>query len=138
MTDSKPYLIRAMHEWISDNALTPYLYVDTSHSGLVLPTHLYEESPLVLNVSLSACNNLMLNNDDITFQARFGGQVFDIYLPMSCIIGIIARENGQGLTFDVESQLEPDSDMPEDEQEVHSDRSDKGDKQRRRGLKVVK
>ncbi|MBS9777448.1 MAG: hypothetical protein KGV50_01675 [Gammaproteobacteria bacterium] len=132
MTDSKPYLIRAIHQWISDNSLTPYLYIDTTQKGISLPQNLYAESPLILNVSLSACQNLVLENNQITFQARFSGRVFDVYLPMSCIMAIIARENGQGLTFDVS----PDHTV--DVLDLTDEDSEKNNHPPKGGLKVVK
>lgn len=101
MTDNKPYLIRALHEWMWDNDCTPYLYVNTDCEGLQLPEYLFAENPLILNTSPNACKDLELGNDAISFQARFSGEVFDIYLPMSSIIAIIARETGQGMTFEI-------------------------------------
>lgn len=102
MTDNKPYLLRAMYEWICDNELTPYIYVDTRLSGILLPDNLLSESPQVLNISPSACQQLSLTNESVTFQARFAGQVFDVFLPIIAVIAIVARENGQGMTFEVD------------------------------------
>lgn len=109
MTDNKPYLLRAMYEWICDNELTPYLYVDTRISGVFLPNHLLEETPQVLNISSASCQQLSLSNDAVTFQARFSGQVFDVFLPMRAIIAIVVRENGQGMTFEVGDDFEADT-----------------------------
>lgn len=139
MTESKPYLIRAMHEWISDNSLTPYLYVDTSQKGLSLPDNLYAENPLVLNISASASQHLVLGNDDVTFQARFAGRVFDIYLPMSCIMAIIARENGQGMTFEVGTpETEADEGLVGEEADTNESGVASDKKPSKRGLKVIK
>lgn len=99
MTSNKPYLIRAIYEWICDNDCTPYLYVNTACEELILPESLAEESPLLLNISPAASVNLIIDNDTITFTARFSGQVFDIYLPLYSIVAIAAKETGQGLSF---------------------------------------
>ncbi len=99
MTSSKPYLLRAIYEWIEDNELTPYLYINTGVEGLCLPRHLLSESPLVLNISSNACAKLQMSNDAITFQARFSGEAFDVYLPMNAILAIVSRENGEGMSF---------------------------------------
>ena len=115
MSDSKSYLIRAINEWINDNSLTPYLYVKTNCQGLVIPEHLLENNPLILNISPCACQELHLGNAEITFQARFNGRVFDIYLPIKSIIAIIASENGQGMTFEVNA---------DNEQATNSDKND--------------
>ncbi len=142
MTDSKPYLIRAIYEWICDNDQTPYLYVDTRLQGLLLPEHLYTDNPLILNISPSACQNLQLTNEDITFQARFSGQAFDIYLPIRAIMAIVARENGQGMTFEVtldesDSDVDTDSENNENKTEKNSNDQEKP-KQKKGGLKVVR
>lgn len=141
MTDSKPYLIRAIYEWICDNEQTPYLYIDTRFNNLLLPEHLYAENPLVLNISPSACQDLQLGNDEITFQARFAGQAFDIYLPIGAIMAIVARENGQGMTFEVVLDESNSSDTNSDNEKAadnsNSDNKKKSAK-KKGGLKVVK
>lgn len=129
MTDNKPYLLRAMYEWICDNELTPYLYVDTRISGVFLPNHLLEETPQVLNISPASCQQLLLSNDAVTFQARFSGQVFDVFLPINAIVAIVVRENGQGMTFEV-------SDNPETETTKKS--TDKSKEKTSSNLKIVK
>ncbi|MPV86699.1 stringent starvation protein B [Ostreibacterium oceani] len=99
MTSNKPYLIRAMYEWMCDNAVTPYVYIDTRCSDIGLPDNLRVENPLVLNISPAACVNLVLDNAAITFQARFSGRVFDVFLPIDSIMAILAKETGEGLQF---------------------------------------
>lgn len=101
MTNNQPYLLRAVNEWIVDNGCTPYLYVNTQqHEALKVPEHLMDDNPLVLNISPNACKDLQLNNDAVNFQTRFGGQVFNVHVPMTAVMAIIARENGQGMTFE--------------------------------------
>lgn len=137
MTDSKPYLIRAIYEWICDNEQTPYIYIDTRVKGLLLPENLYADNPLILNISPSACQNLNLANESITFQARFSGRVFDIYLPVDAVIGVVARENGQGMTFEV--VLPDDADEHNDTLPTESTSENQTSKQNnKRGLKIVK
>lgn len=135
MTSNKPYLIRAMHEWIWDNDCTPYLYIDTQVAELQLPEHLFAENPLILNTSPNACKDLDLTNDAVSFQARFGGQVFDVYLPMDAIIAIVARENGQGMTFELSTfsdEAAPEAEKNRDEEQQPSKPSKKG------GLKIIR
>lgn len=137
MTDSKPYLIRAIYEWICDNEQTPYIYIETRVKGLLLPENLYADNPLILNISPSACQNLNLANESITFQARFSGRVFDIYLPVDAVIGVVARENGQGMTFEV--VLPDDADEHDDTLPKESFSENQTTKQNnKRGLKIVK
>jgi stringent starvation protein B len=99
-TSTKPYLIRAIHEWCSDNGLTPYLAVAVDHRTEV-PMEYVKAGEIVLNVSLGATNRLALGNELISFQARFGGVAREISVPIDCISAIYARENGHGMAFDV-------------------------------------
>lgn len=103
MTDNKPYLMRAIYEWIEDNGATPYLYVDTSQANLLIPDHLYGDNPLILNIAMTACQNLEISNEHVSFQARFSGRVFDLFIPVSACLAIIARENGLGMSFEVQA-----------------------------------
>lgn len=134
MTDSKPYIIRAMYEWICDNDLTPYLYVDARVGNLLLPDHLYNENPLILNISPISCQQLQLGNEEITFRASFSGKLFDIYLPINSIMAIVARENGQGITFDI---VIDEDDNFEDNEDT-KDKKEKQPRKKRTGLKVVR
>lgn len=129
MTSSKPYLIRAIHEWIVDNQMTPYVYVNTGIDGLSLPEHLYADDPLILNIAPVACQQLQMHNDKITFQTRFSGRIFSIVLPVAAVIAIVARENGQGMTFDIE-----EASQSEAADEVKNTTETKT----KRGLKIIK
>ncbi len=139
MTSSKPYLIRAIYEWIEDNGLTPYLYVNTERASenLRLPEHLLSESPLVLSISSSACVDLLIENDAISFQARFSGEVFDVYLPMSSILAIISRENGEGMSFPDELEEVLDERSEDEADENNGDIAEEITP-KRSSLKVVK
>lgn len=102
MTDAgtKPYLIRAIHEWCSDKGFTPYLAVVVDQ-GTLVPREYVRNGEIVLNVSLEATNKLHLGNESIEFQARFSGKARDISIPIGNVSAIYARENGQGMSFDV-------------------------------------
>jgi len=88
-----------MHEWISDNGLTPQLIVDTSRPGVEVPAGYAEDGRIILNVSWSATARLELGNDEIRFEARFGGTPHRVRVPVDAVIGIYARESSQGMIF---------------------------------------
>ncbi len=99
MTSSKPYLLRAIFDWIIDNGLTPYVVVDVSVSGLMAPVHLAQDGKLILNIGRSAVCNLTLGEDIVSFSARFAGRSEDVSIPQSAVLAIYAKENGQGMMF---------------------------------------
>ncbi len=109
MNSSKPYILRALHEWISDNNLTPLVLVNSTHQDVQIPSGIDEDGKVVLNVSYGATKNLEIVNEGILFDARFSGVSQNLYLPMDAILAIYARENGQGMMF------ESDDDMPNPE-----------------------
>lgn len=127
ISSKRPYLIRAMHEWMSDNGHTPHLVVDAGVQGVVVPSEHIQDGRIVLNVSYSAAHALQLDNDAVSFRARFGGRPFDVRVPVPGILGIYARETGQGMVF---SEGGPDGPEPEPE--------DDGTGARASHLKVVK
>jgi stringent starvation protein B len=100
MKDLKPYLIRAINEWINDNALTPHLMVDAEVSGTIVPTDYIEEGKIILNLRPSAINNLTIANEHLEFNASFNGQPMKIFVPIDAVIGLYAKENGKGMFFD--------------------------------------
>jgi stringent starvation protein B len=95
---TRPYLIRALHEWCSDNGFTPYLAVQVDGSVQV-PMEFVKNGEIVLNVSMDATSGLRLGNDYIEFKARFGGVAREILVPVTHVVAIYARENGQGMAF---------------------------------------
>lgn len=95
---TRPYLIRAIYEWCVDNALTPYLAVHVDSHTAVPLAHV-KDGQIVLNLSSSAVRNLQMGNEVITCTGRFGGAPFDLYVPVGAVVGIFAKENGQGLVF---------------------------------------
>lgn len=95
---TKPYLIRAIYEWCADSGLTPYLAVQVDDYTLV-PTSYVKDGKIVLNISVDAVKNLHIGNEDISCSGRFGGVAHQIMVPINTVIGIFAKENGQGLVF---------------------------------------
>jgi stringent starvation protein B len=104
MQTTKPYLIRAIHEWCSDSGLTPYLAV-TVDAYTKVPREFVKDGQIILNVGLEATHQLMMGNDEISFQARFGGKAMAVAVPVARVSGIFARENGEGLAFEVSETL---------------------------------
>ena len=121
MTSSRPYLLRAVYEWIADNDLTPQIVVDAQQDRVRVPTACVREGKIVLNISPTAVRGLSLGNEWVEFSARFGGAPFDVAVPVHAVLAIMARENGTGMSFP-----EPDSDRPP------------AQPQKRPSLKVVK
>ena len=112
-TSTRPYLIRALYEWCTDNGFTPYLVVRVNDSVQV-PREYVNNGEIVLNVSYDATSALQLGNDFIEFKARFGGEPRDIMVPVRRVVAIYARENGQGMAF----PLEDDVVAPQDEEQA--------------------
>lgn len=104
MTSSRPYLIRAIHEWIVDNDCTPYILVNAAHEGVDVPTQHVENDKIILNMSPKAVNGLMITNELIEFNARFAGVDTYVCVPQSAVMAIYARENGQGMIFDKDDE----------------------------------
>ena len=102
MTSSKPYLVRALYQWILDNETTPYILVDTSSDQVQIPAGIATDGKVVLNLSPQAIQSLEMNNDYISFSARFSGVAQEIYCPMTSLMAIYARENGEGMMFPAE------------------------------------
>jgi len=106
MTSNRPYLLRALYEWITDNGLTPHVLVDANAEGVDVPEQAIQKGKVVLNIASGATEHLLLDNDSIHFKARFSGQPYQIHLPMVAVIAIYARENGQGMMF-AQDESEP-------------------------------
>ncbi|MDT8449910.1 MAG: ClpXP protease specificity-enhancing factor [Wenzhouxiangellaceae bacterium] len=99
MTPSRPYLLRALHEWICDNGLTPQILVDNTHPELTVPDAVRNSDKLVLNLSPSAVRDLEIDNDYVSFVARFSGVSHGVVVPIAAVQAVYARENGQGMMF---------------------------------------
>lgn len=101
MVTTKPYLIRAIFEWCMDQGFTPYLAVVVDERTRV-PREYVQDGQIVLNVGAEATNQLQLGNEEITFKARFNGVAFPVQVPVAAVAAIYARENGQGMAFDID------------------------------------
>ncbi|MGI9304033.1 MAG: ClpXP protease specificity-enhancing factor [Gammaproteobacteria bacterium] len=108
MTSSRPYLIRAMYQWIVDNGMTPYLLVDCSSAAVRVPKQFEENGRIVLNIGPMAVSGLTLGNDEVSFSARFDGRAMNVLVPVPHIMAIYTRENGQGMMFGDEEQPPPE------------------------------
>jgi stringent starvation protein B len=102
----RPYLLRAMHEWISDGGHTPHVIVDALRAGVEVPAAYVKDGKIVLNLSMTATQHLLLKNEWIEFDARFAGVAHHVHVPMAAVLGIYARETGEGMIFS-ESESEP-------------------------------
>jgi len=99
MKTSRPYLIRAMHEWIIDCDLTPYALVDANHADVIIPGEYIDDGKILLNVSPGATQNLNLGNEYVLFSARFNGKAMEVSFPVEAVLAIYAKENGRGMMF---------------------------------------
>ncbi len=128
----RPYLLRAMHEWISDSGHTPHVIVDALRAGVEVPSAYIKDGKIVLNLSMTATQRLQLKNDGIEFDARFAGVAHHVRVPISAVLGVYARETGEGMIFsEVETEPPPPNPAPERSQASAGDA-------RRAKLTVVK
>nr|WP_298151770.1 ClpXP protease specificity-enhancing factor [uncultured Pseudoxanthomonas sp.] len=118
MTSHRPYLLRALNEWIADNGMTPHLLVDATQAGVQVPASAVKEGKVVLNIAERAVVRLMIDNDAVSFTARFGGVSQPVYVPISAVLAIYSRETGQGMalpedvTHDADTGAEGGEDAP--------------------------
>jgi stringent starvation protein B len=108
----RPYLLRAMHEWMTDNALTPHIVVDATIAGLNLSPEHIRDNKVVLNVSYAATRGLVIGNEAVSFEARFNGVPTALNVSVDAVLGIYARENGQGMVFSEQSGPSGDDSGP--------------------------
>jgi len=131
MTSSRPYLIRAMYQWIADNGMTPHVLVDVSVDGVRVPEQHIQNGKIILNVAPMAISGLVLGDTEITFSARFSGKSMGVLIPVEAVLAVYAKENGQGMMFSEDDGAisSPDN---------NDDPGPAPDKPRRPGLRVVK
>ena len=132
MSSTVPYLVRAIFDWIVDNECTPHLVVDAEIDNTDVPLDYVKDGQIVLNIGPMAVVDLTLGDDGIFFRGRFGGNSRDVHVPMNAVLGIIARENGEGMWFPRKEHPEnPDDEPP---------RGERGNRKGNDGpkLKVVK
>ena len=113
MTTLKPYLIRAIYEWILDNNLTPYLLVDATNNNALLPQQFVEDGKIILNIRPEATYGLTLGNERIEFNAKFSGKPMGVVVPISAVLALYAKENGKGMVFEKEDNNLDDNPPPE-------------------------
>ncbi|MEO7433097.1 MAG: ClpXP protease specificity-enhancing factor [Dokdonella sp.] len=114
MTSNRPYLLRALYEWISDNDLTPHLLVDASGDGVRVPPGVAKDGRVVLNIASQAVTQFDIANDSVRFLARFGGVSQAIHVPMAAVLAVYAQENGQGMMFSAENAPTEPTPPPEE------------------------
>jgi stringent starvation protein B len=107
LPSKRPYLLRAMHEWMTECGHTPHVIVDAEREGLQVPRAYVKDGKIVLNLSASATQRLRLGNEEVEFDARFSGVVHHVHFPISAVLGIYARETGEGMVFS-EQDLGPE------------------------------
>lgn len=105
LTSSKPYLIRAIYEWLLDNGLTPLIAVNTQYEGVIVPSKYVIDNRIILNITPTAIHNLRIGNDAIEFQARFDGRIFSIFIPIIAVLAVYAKENNRGMIFPPEEEV---------------------------------
>jgi stringent starvation protein B len=126
----RPYLLRAMHAWMMDSDHTPHVIVDAERPGVEVPRAYVKDGRIVLNLSGGATQSLVIGNEQVEFQARFAGVVHHVRIPIAAVLGIYARETGEGMVFS-EQDIGP-------EPPTRSPQGDDGGGARRPQLKVVK
>jgi len=115
MTTTKPYLFRAILEWIEDNSLTPHVVVDALGQGVLVPQEYVKDGQIILNISSSSIQLYQMDNTRLHFSARFNGVSQELSVPIASVLGIYARENGQGMFFDPEDYPEEETNEPENQ-----------------------
>jgi stringent starvation protein B len=141
MNSNRPYLLRAIYDWISDNNLTPYVLVDAGFAGVRVPPQVVKNGQVVLNLAMRAVSNLDLGNEWISFQARFSGVSQAIHIPVQAVLALYAQENGQGMMFPADEGGEnPPPSTPEPDDAPPAPGAEGGDKPKRGAphLRVVK
>ena len=118
----RPYLLRALHEWIVDAGLTPYLLVSVESEQVQVPSDYVSDGKIVLNIAGEAVRDLQFDNDSVSFSGRFGGRPFPIFIPMASVQAIYAKESGEGMMFEPEYEKggdEPDPPGPPTPEKLH-------------------
>jgi len=99
MTPNRPYLLRALYQWISDNRMTPHILVDAAIEGVDVPEQAVQKGKVILNIDQAAVHELEMANEWLSFSARFSGRRYDVKVPIEAVLAIYAKENGQGMMF---------------------------------------
>ena len=139
MTPSQPYLLRALNEWIVDNGCTPQILVDSAHPDLEIPDSVRSQEKVVLNISPSAVRDLQIDNEYLSFVARFAGVSHGVLVPLEAVQAIYARENGQGMMFPEAASGESEDGKSEAGSDNGAEnKTSEADKRGKPNLKVIK
>jgi len=114
MTSNRPYLLRALFEWIADNNMTPHILVEAGAEGVDVPDQAVQKGKVILNIDNSAVRELDLGNEWLTFKARFSGNEHNVSVPIDAVLAIYAKENGQGMMFAQDDETMPPTDPDSD------------------------
>lgn len=133
MGSNRPYLLRALNEWICDNGMTPYLLVDAARDGVQVPPSVVKDGRVVLNIAPRAVAHLVIDNREVRFMARFGGVSQSVLVPVGAVLAIYAQETGQGMMLPEDGAM-----LPDESPEPPSGPDAGGDAPRRNHLRVVK
>jgi stringent starvation protein B len=137
MTSSRPYIIRALYEWILENSCTPYILVNAYGQGVQVPQEHVKDGQIILNIAPAAVQGLLIRDDALEFNGRFAGIPTPVYVPIGAVMGIYARENGQGMVFDPEKPQPPAPRAPTAVVDSGAGKAGKG-KPAKPSLRVVK
>ena len=137
MSSSRPYLVRALNEWVLDNDCTPYIVVDAGIQGVQVPNEHVANGQIVLNISPGAVKSLVIGNSALEFNARFGGVPMQVFVPLQAVIAIYAKENGEGMVFGSEPGM-PDPNGTGETSNAGGTKPKEGRPSGRPTLKVVK
>ena len=135
MLSSRPYLIRAMYEWIVDSELTPYVLVDAALDDVIIPREFVDDGKILLNISPGATQNLNLGDEYVLFNARFHGKSMEVSFPVDAVMSVYAKENGRGMMFKNDDE---DTDPPNNTSSTVSQSSPGKNAPKKPSLKIVK
>ena len=141
MTPNRPYLLRAFYDWIVDNDCTPHLVVNAEYPAVQVPVQFVQDGQIVLNISPSAVTQFDMDNQQLSFNARFSGQPMQVYVPMGAVLAIYARENGEGTVFTQETFPEYEEEQQaEHEEAVEATEEKPKEPEKKKGahLRVIK
>lgn len=141
MTPNRPYLLRAFYDWIVDNDCTPHLVVNAEYPAVQVPVQFVQDGQIVLNISPSAVTQFDMDNQQLSFNARFSGQPMQVYVPMGAVLAIYARENGEGTVFTQETFPEYDEEQQVETEtvtEAAEENSKESEKKKGAHLRVIK
>ena len=136
MTSSRPYIVRALYDWILENQCTPYVLVDAFGKGVEVPQEHVKDGQIVLNISPTAVQSISIANEAVEFDGRFGGIPKKVVVPIRSVLGIYAKENGQGMMFESEEPSDPTD--PPKERDKNKKEGLSATRAKKPSLKIVK